>query len=288
MKKILFGTLIIATLISSCNTAYQSGQTPDDLYYSPGKENSSSEVRRQTEDGERYDQNVRTMDDRFLRMKVANRNQWSSMDDFSYWNDMRFNFTPINSFNGFNNFYGNGFHGNMFNTFNSPWNIGWNNNWNNNWNNGWNNGFNSWGNNGWNTWGNMGWGNMGLGNGLGWNNPMFTLVGYTNPKAIPVSSNSGSNLNAYRNRTYNNSNVGDKYNSWSTPSTSGNNNKSFGSLIRTMISNPSSGSGGSSSYDRPARTFSNSTPTSGSAGGSSGGFSSRGSSTSSGRGGRGQ
>jgi len=286
MKKTLFGTMIIATLISSCNTAYKSGQTPDDLYFSPEKEISANAVRKQTQEGDQYQQYVSTMDDRYLRMKVANRNQWNAVDDFSYWNDMRFNFTPINSFNGFNNFYGNGFHGNMFNNFNNPWNIGWNNGWNNGFNswgnNGWNNGFNSWGNNGWNTWGNMGWGN-----GLGWNNPMFTLINYTNPKAIPITSNSGSNLNAYRNRTYNNSNDGNKYNNWSTPSTSSN-NKSFGSLIRSVISTPSNGSGGSNSYDRPARSFGSSTPTSSSAGGRSGGFSSSGSSTNSGRAGRGQ
>lgn len=268
MKKTLFGTMIIATLISSCNTAYQSGQTPDDLYYSPGKDISSSEVRKQTEDGEKYDQYVRTMDDRYLRMKVANRNQWSVMDDFSYWNDMRYNFASSYSYRGFNNYYGSGIHGNLYSSVYNPWNIGWNFGWNTGWNNGWN----YWGNNGY---------------GLGWNNPIYCLVAYTSPKSIPATYTSGSNINAYRNRTYNNANNDGKYNSWSAPSTSGN-NKTFGSLIRSVISTPSNGSGGQSSYDRPARTFSNSAPTNSSAGGSSGGVNSTGSSANSGRSGRGQ
>ena len=41
-----------------------------------GNEISSNEVRKQREEGEKYDQYVRTMDDRYLRMKVANRNQF--------------------------------------------------------------------------------------------------------------------------------------------------------------------------------------------------------------------
>ena len=266
MKKTILGTMVIATLISSCNTAYQSGQTPDDLYYSPGKEISSSEVKKRAEDGERYDQYVRTMDDRYLRMKVTNRNQWGSMDDFSYWNDMRYNFTPSYSYNAFNNYYGYGIHGNMYSVAYNPWSIGWNY--------GWNTGWNYYGNNGW-------------GYGLGWSNPIYCLVAYSNPKSIPTTYTSGSNINAYRNRSYNNSNDGDKYNNWSSPSTSGN-NKTFGSLIRSIISTPSNGSGGSENYDRPARTFSSSIPTNSSAGGSSGGVNSTGSSANSGRAGRGQ
>jgi hypothetical protein len=257
MQKVLFLSLITASLLTGCSTAYQTGQTPDDLYYSPGKDVSSSEVRRQNEDEERYQQNVSTIDDRYLRMKVANRNQWSNIDDFSYWNDMRFNFNN-NRFNNFQSW-------NMHPNFNSPWNIGWNTGWNNGWNNGWN------------SWGNRGWG--------GWNNPMYTLIAYANPKAITPTYTAGSNLAGYRNRTYNNYNSTGKFNEWATPGNT-NNNRSFGSLIRSVISTPSNGNG-STSYDRPARSFQSSGGTSSSAGGSSGGFGSTGSSASSGRAGRG-
>jgi hypothetical protein len=282
MQKVLFISLITASLLTGCSSAYQTGQTPDDLYYSPGKDINASEVRRQNEDEERYQQNVSTIDDRYLRMKVANRNQWSDLDDFSYWNDMRFNFSPGFNTIGFNNFQS----WNMHPNFNSPWNIGWNTGWNfglgiNPWNS-----FGGWGNQ-------MGWGNhmgMGWGNQMGWNNPMFTLISYSNPRAIAPTSTSGSNLAGYRNRNFNNLNSSNKLNEWATPGNA-NNNRSFGSLIRSVISTPSNGNGSSSSYDRPARTFqsngSGSMGTSSSAGGSSGGFGSTGSSAGSGRAGRG-
>ncbi len=247
MQKVLFVSLIAASLLTGCSSAYKTGQTPDDLYFSPGKEMSASEVRKQNNDEERYQQNVSTIDDRYLRMKVTNRNQWSAIDDYSYWNDMRYNFRPSYTYNGFNNFYG---HPN----FNNPWNG----------------------------WGYGGWG----GSSIGWTNPLYTVLVYTNPKVVAPTFTSGTNLNAYRNRSYNNYNSGSKFNEWATPSNSG---KSFGSLVRSVISSPSNGS--SSSYDRPARSFQSngtSTPsTSSSAGGSSGGFNSTGSSASSGRAGRG-
>lgn len=269
MQKVLFVSLIAASLLTGCSAVYQSGQTPDDLYFSPGKELSDSEVKKQNDDAERYQQNVSTIDDRYLRMKVTNRNQWSNLDDFSYWNDMRFNFAPYNSFN---NYYGSSLHPNL----NNPWSIGWNT--------GWNYGI---GINPWNTWGSGGWGGGWGGSQIGWNNPMYTLICYSNPKAITPTYTSGTNLNAYRNRTYNNNNSGSKLSEWATPGTSG---KSFGSLVRSVISTPSNGNG-STSYDRPARTFqsngtSSSSPSS-SAGGSSGGFNSAGSSAGSGRAGRG-
>jgi hypothetical protein len=249
MKKVLCITLIAASLLTGCSAVYQSGQTPDDLYFSPGKEVSSSEVRKQNNDEERYQQNVSTIDDRYLRMKVTNRSQWSSIDDYSYWNDMRYNFGPSYSYNGFNNYYGHPY-------LNNPWNG----------------------------WGYGGWG----GSSIGWTNPLYTVLVYTNPKIVAPTYTAGSNLAGYRNRTYNNYNSGGKLSEWSTPSTSG---KSFGSLVRSVISSPSNG-GGSTSYDRPARTFQSSggtsTPsTSSSAGGSSGGFKSTGSSASSPRAGRG-
>jgi hypothetical protein len=268
MQKILFISLIAAGLLSGCSAVYQSGQTPDDLYFSPGKDLSASEVRKQNNDEEQYQQQVSTIDDRYLRMKVSNRNQWNTLDDFSYWNDMRFNFAPNYSYNGFNNYYGSSLHPNL----NNPWNIGWNTGWN------YGIGINPWNSCGFGKWGNQ----------IGWTNPMYSMIVYANPKAIAPTYTAGSNLAAYRNRTYNNYNSGSKLNEWATP---GNSVKSFGSLVRSVISNPSNGNGSSSSYDRPARSFQSngsSTPsTSSSAGGSSGGFGSTGSSASSGRAGRG-
>jgi hypothetical protein len=125
----------------------------------------------------------------------------------------------------------------------------------------------------------------------GWNSPVYTLVYYSNPK-FSGGYTSGSNISAYRNKSYSNQNIGytDKKGKF-IPATSGNNNAGFANLLKRVFT-PATSNSSSSSYDRPARTFSNSnsssTPsTSSSAGGSSGGFKSTGSSAGSGRAGRG-
>lgn len=259
MKRILLLSAISMGLLSSCTTAFKAGQTPDDVYFSPGKEVAASERKERVEREEeaQYQEYVSSLDDRYLRMKVANRSRWSSIDNFDYWYDSRYdfncyNYTGINAYNSYRN---------------------WNPNW-----------------------------NWSLGYGYrsyypGWNSPIYTLINYTNPKYGAGGSTAGSNISAYRNKTYNNNNYGykDPKTGNFVPST---NNNNFGNLLKRVFS---SGSTTTQSYDRPARTFDNSsstnsrtttTPTpppatSSNAGGSSGGYSSTGSSSSTGRGGRG-
>jgi len=265
MKKILFGSILAVSLLTSCSSVYRSGQTPDDLYYSPGKESDDYVSARNT-DSREYQEYISTADDRYLRMKVANRNQWSSIDNYSYWNDMRYNF-PAYSYNySFYNPY----------TMYSPWGLGYSNPW------ALGLGFSSW-----NSWGVGSY----YGSGLGWSHPLYTVISYANPKALTPTYSSGSNLSAYRNRSYNNYNSGNNKNGqWTTPGVAGSGNNSFGNLVRRVFSSPSTVGGSNNSYDRPARTFSspisNSAGMSSSVGGNSGGFKSSGSSASSGRGGR--
>ncbi|MBH2004758.1 MAG: hypothetical protein I8H66_08725 [Sphingobacteriia bacterium] len=266
MKKILFGSMIAVGLLTGCSSVYRSGQTPDDLYYSPGKE-VAEYVNAGNADSREYQEYVSTSDDRYLRMKVANRDQWSSIDHFSYWNDMRYNF-PAYAYNySFYNPY----------TVYSPWGLGYSNPW------ALGLGFSSW-----NSWG---YGNY-YGGGLGWSHPLYTVIGYANPKALTPTYTSGSNLSAYRNKSYNNYNYGNNKNGqWGTPGVAGAGSNSFGNLVRRVFSSPSTTGGSNSSYDRPGRTFStpaasSSAGMSSSAGGSSGGFKSSGSSAGSGRGGR--
>lgn len=270
MKILLSSALLATTLLTGCSALYKTGQTPDDLYYAEGKPTVS---RATAENEERYQEYVSTMDDRYLRMKVSNRNRWSNLDDFGYWNDARFNFMPMTytGFNSWNNGWG-GHWGWGMNNFNPGWNMGWNSGW------------------GWNPSLSLGWGWGGMnGWNMGWNNPLFCLVSYSAPKAIIPTFTSGSNLSAFRNNLYNNSNFptnGGNKNSYYTPGKAGDNNN-FGNLMRRVLTTPSSANGNTSSYDRGARTFSNSSaPLNSNAGGSSGGFSSRGSSAGSGRGGR--
>jgi len=55
MKRMLLGSLLTIGLLSGCSTAYQSGQTPDDVYYSPGRDGGSKrEEEKVREQQERY------------------------------------------------------------------------------------------------------------------------------------------------------------------------------------------------------------------------------------------
>lgn len=85
MKSFLLFGMAGALLLSSC-AAYKASRTPDDVYYSPAK----PAVDRANED--RYEDYSSNSEDRYLRMKVRNRYQWDGIDDYSYWNDSRYDF----------------------------------------------------------------------------------------------------------------------------------------------------------------------------------------------------
>ncbi len=130
---ILFAGVLVA--FSSCTTAYRSGQTPDDVYYSPGREaDAYVQVERQDyRSGSNYRPSSRYEDDyyvhpndRYLRMMVRNRYRWSAFDDY---NMMSWNYNPYHSFNSYYAF-GPSFGYSPMNTwgysgFNSYWH--WNN-----------------------------------------------------------------------------------------------------------------------------------------------------------------
>jgi hypothetical protein len=82
MKSLLL-LLFSVVLLTSCTTAYRSGQTPDDVYYSPGREKAeyvkaSDEDNRRTREEEYYSYE----DDRYLRYKIRNRSKWSYLEDY--------------------------------------------------------------------------------------------------------------------------------------------------------------------------------------------------------------
>ncbi len=108
-KYFLLGA-IAAISLSACSTAYKAGQTPDDVYYSPGREGDAHVVMENRQNNQ-YN-NYEDPDDRYLRMMVRNRNRWSTLDPYYY-----------NSIYGINNPY---FYGNNFGVgFNSGWNNYW-------------------------------------------------------------------------------------------------------------------------------------------------------------------
>jgi len=125
MKTVLLSSLIGVFFLTSCSTAYKAGQTPDDVYFSPGRTVGDEEYSN-NRNREEYQEYTGSQDDAYLRRKVANRNRWSSIDDFSYWNDCRYSFAPL-TFNHFNSFY-NCFTCPTFNTWGHPFfplNGGW-------------------------------------------------------------------------------------------------------------------------------------------------------------------
>lgn len=248
MKKALLLSALSIVLLSSCSTAFKAGQTPDDVYYSPGVDRPEREERvSRDEAAEEY---YTYLDDRYLRMKVANRYRWGSIDNFDYWNDSRYDFNSYSSYN-------------YYNTTN-PYA----------WNHGWNLGLGY----GYRT-GYMGYNNW------GWNSPFYTVVSYGTPS---FGTTSGSNISAYRNKSYNNSNYG--FRDPKTGNFIPGNNNGFGSLLKKVFTPGTENTSSYDRPVRTYQPSTTSTPApapSSSAGGSSGGYGSTGSSSSSGRGGRG-
>ena len=107
--QILLLALVVAAL-SSCTSAYKTGQTPDDVYYSPTRPGDEY-VRTEKKDDRRYESREEYYDDRFLRMRVQNPYRWSQLDDYYFNNPYAYNY------------YGN------YSSWNNPWNSYWQ--WNN-------------------------------------------------------------------------------------------------------------------------------------------------------------
>jgi len=92
--------LSITLVFASCSSAYKTGQTPDDVYFSPERPQEEY-VRADREDDDKYyrgEQNQTSNDyynyeeERYLRMKVRNRARWSYLDnDFYSYNPYVYN-----------------------------------------------------------------------------------------------------------------------------------------------------------------------------------------------------
>jgi hypothetical protein len=105
---------LTALAFSSCVSAYKTGQTPDDVYFSPGKEEKAQEYVQLEQRDDRYYQGSDYYEDRFLRMRMLNRNRWSALDDYYFYNTYAYNpygfynhnwYSPWNSYYAWNNFY---------------------------------------------------------------------------------------------------------------------------------------------------------------------------------------
>ncbi|TAL48736.1 MAG: hypothetical protein EPN92_03240 [Chitinophagaceae bacterium] len=102
MKPQILLLAITAAAISSCTTAYKTGQTPDDVYFSPARPHDEY-VRVEEEDNRQYRYDDQYYDDRYLRMKVADRTRWSELNDWYYYD--RYSYTHNYYYGTYNNPY---------------------------------------------------------------------------------------------------------------------------------------------------------------------------------------
>ncbi|MFT3747797.1 MAG: hypothetical protein QM768_05745 [Agriterribacter sp.] len=123
---LLLGVALIG--LGSCSTMYKSGQTPDDIYYSPAPQmrtaSSDDEDENYAQNGSDEYVNVQTeqdrsaynSDDNYLRMKVRNRSMWSAFDNYAMYDAM---YSPY--YGGFGG-YGLGYGYNPY-SFYSPYSM---------------------------------------------------------------------------------------------------------------------------------------------------------------------
>lgn len=223
MKSAILLLALFAAAFTSCTSAYKTGQTPDDVYYSPLPAREEY-VRVDKEDDRRYQYTDDYYDDRYLRMKVSNRYRWNDLNDWYYYE--RYGF-------GHNFLYG---------SYNNPYNS-------------WNYYYNPYcccyGNNNYSNPKNISY------------KPVvkpraFNLAGYTNSNVNNSNANSSGRINTVKpvkSNTYNNSNNNNGRGLSNTIRTilSNNNNGSSGNSTRAYTpsnnssNTRSSGSGSSSS-----------------------------------------
>ncbi len=100
--KLLILAVFVATF-TSCSTMYKTGQTPDDVYYSPSR--TYDEVQINTRDEERHQQQdvYYNGEDRMIRMGIAD-SRWRYLNnDYGY---SPYNYLNYNRFNGNHGYYG--------------------------------------------------------------------------------------------------------------------------------------------------------------------------------------
>ncbi len=116
MKKNVLPWLMMLSVFASCSSAYKTTQTPDDVYYSPGKTKEYAAVKKEDRDEDDgyadnrssrrnssdYDDYTASSDDNYLRMKIQNRYQWNTLDDYDYWYSPNYAYNNYYGFNSFN------------------------------------------------------------------------------------------------------------------------------------------------------------------------------------------
>ena len=132
MKPSILLLALAVISITSCTSAYKTGQTPDDVYFSPQRSQAEYVVKDRNDDPGYYNGDD-YYGDRYLRMKVQNRYQWSDLDDY-YYND-RYSYGGFGGYSYYNtglymnnpwspmsywNYYYNPYYSSYYNPYYSP------------------------------------------------------------------------------------------------------------------------------------------------------------------------
>jgi len=111
MRSAILLLVLSAAILGSCTSAYKTGQTPDDVYFSPERQQDKYVTAREDDNVYRNDDYY---DDQYLRMKVHNRMMWSELDDpyfynprysYSYYNNWSNPWSPSTYWNYYYNPY---------------------------------------------------------------------------------------------------------------------------------------------------------------------------------------
>ena len=120
--KLYLPLIASAFVLASCSYSYQTGQTPDDVYYSPERQRDEY-VRVKEKNDHRYDDQLQTeeqlREDRYLRMKTSYR-RYSTLDDYDCYCYTGSGYNRYYDFYRYNNW---AYYNPTFNWYNRNYNL---------------------------------------------------------------------------------------------------------------------------------------------------------------------
>jgi hypothetical protein len=112
MKSSILLLAFAAVIFTSCTTAYKSGQTPDDVYYSPTREGGDEYVVTDKKEDRYYAGSDEYYEDRYLRYRARSPYRWSMLDDYYFNPSYAWQYggytswsNPYSSYHCWNNYY---------------------------------------------------------------------------------------------------------------------------------------------------------------------------------------
>jgi len=234
MRSSILLLVLSAFVLGSCTSAYKTGQTPDDVYFSPQRQHDEYVNVKENDDSRYYGSNDQYYDDQYLRMKVHNRLVWSQLDDYYY--NPGYSYGYYNSWNWNNPWSPYTYWNYYYNPYCSPVIIG--------------------------SKANMVYNHPRIFNLSTYNNNQLTNNNYNRSKSGGIYNNSYNNNNNSYNRPVRMVGVGNSNNNGSS---------STGNFLRNIFnsgsSNTNNNSSSNSSYSNPGRSSGSSSSSSGGGGG---------------------